>query len=273
MKRTKHIIAITFLTIVQLTCTNVNAQKWGLACQAYSFKDNTVEETLQALNTLGIEYVELFKKQKMSADDSREINYTMPDEQIEELKDLLEKYNVKALSYGVITVQKPEQWEQLFQFAQKLGIQIIVSEPTVEQLELVDKLCQKYKIKLAIHNHAKPKKYWDPSMAKEALEGRSKYMGVCPDVGHWKRSGFNVAEGLKLLEGRIIEVHIKDVTNSDVTGKPTVLGTGVIDWESVFAELRRQNFKGKIVIEHAGSWDNPLPDMKKNVAFYNSISN
>ena len=63
---------------------------------------------------------------------------------------------------------------------------------------MIDKLCQKYEIKLAIHNHPKPTGYWHPANVLEALDGRSKWIGVSADVGHWVRSATieNVQPGI-----------------------------------------------------------------------------
>ena len=57
-------------------------------------------------------------------------------------------------------------------------------------------------------------------------------------------------EGLKKLEGRIIAIHLKDIAeynNPKLTDVP--VGTGVINFPAVFDELKRQKFKGHIMIE------------------------
>lgn len=258
------------IAIVIVLCTAptfAKSSKFDIACQAYSYRDSTLEETLIALNKLGVRHIELFKKQKMSATDNREINFNMQESQLKEVKAMLKKYKIKPHSYGVISGYSTQQWEPIFKFAASLGVTTIVSEPQEQYLDLVDELCQKYKVKLAIHNHAKPKNYWNPQMAYDAVKGRSKYMGVCPDIGHWHRSGCDIVTGLRLLEGRLIEIHIKDVTKNDISGKTTILGDGVIDWDAVFMELRRQHFKGKLVMEHDTNWENPSPALMQNIRF------
>ena len=53
----------------------------------------------------------------------------------------------------------------------------------------IDKLCDEYQINVALHNHPKPSKYWDPDTVLEVCKGRSKRIGSCADTGHWMRSG------------------------------------------------------------------------------------
>ena len=43
-----------------------------------------------------------------------------------------------------------------------MGIEIILSEPSVETVGMLDKLCGEYGMKVAIHNHPKPSYYWNP---------------------------------------------------------------------------------------------------------------
>lgn len=75
----------------------------------------------------------------------------------------------------------------------------------------------------------------------------SRNCGTCADTGHWLRAGKNPVENLKLLEGRVIESHFKDLNDkkSDV-----VYGTGVADVKAMMAKLKRQGFKGTMVIEY-----------------------
>ena len=63
---------------------------------------------------------------------------------------------------------------------------------------------------------------------REVLKGRSPLMGVCADIGHWKRVGEDPLKNLQKLSGRIKVAHLKDLTdkmedatvgNRDLTGK------------------------------------------------------
>lgn len=266
----KNIVFMMILGFAILSVSFAKGPKWKMACQAYTFNRFALSEALEKMDSLNIRYVELYPGQKMLPGDDRTTYFTMPESQIEELKALLKKHNIEAISYGVVTPDNEADWIKVFEFAQKMGIGTIVSEPAEEHLSIVDGLCQKYKIRLAIHNHPDPSRYWDPEIVAKALEGRSKYMGACTDLGHWTRSGLDATESLRKLEGRIIEIHMKDVNKTDKTGHAVIWGEGIINWDSVFAELRRQKFDGPFVIEHEHNWDNPVPDVRKSLTFFDS---
>ena len=269
----KNLLTIILIGFAMLNASNIYAGKWDLACQAWTFHKFTLSETLEKMEKLGIKHIELFPKQPFSPTDDRTTHFSMPDGQMDDLKNMLKKHGIKVTSYGVISPNKEKDWKQLLEFAKKMGIKTIASEPKQELIPMIDKLCQEYKIKVAIHNHPDPTRYWNPDIVLEALEGTSKYMGACTDLGHWTRSGLDATECLKKLEGKIFEVHMKDVNKTDKTGHAVVWGEGIINWNKIFNELKRQKFKGKFVIEHEYNWDKPVPDLKKNIAFFNEKTN
>jgi len=79
-----------------------------------------------------------------------------------------------------------------------------------------------------------------------------------------------VVDCLKKLEGHIYGVHLKDVKVFDKTdAADTVVGKGVIKFEPIFAELKRQNFSGMFSIEHESNWYHSVPDVIETVKFYN----
>jgi len=55
-----------------------------------------------------------------------------------------------------------------------------VSEPPEDAFDLIDKLCDEYKINVAIHNHPKPSHYWDSETVLKVCKGRSKRMVPVP---------------------------------------------------------------------------------------------
>lgn len=271
MNQLKRTIWLLLAVILSFQVTAKVKDK-DLACQAWTFKQFPLEEALQKMQALGLKYIEMYPKQQMSKTDTRTTSFDMSDAQLADLKKMLKHYQVKAISYGVVSPRKLSDWEVLFRFAKRLGVQTIVSEPNEDLFPEIDRLCRQFHIRVAIHNHAVPTRYADPVKVKKLLKDRSKYMGVCADIGHWTRSGFQAADCLNLLEGRIFEIHAKDVDGTTRKAHPVVFGEGVLDWKAVFAELKRQRFKGKFVIEHETSWENPVPDLKKNIAFLKSFN-
>ena len=133
-----------------------------------------------------------------------------------------------------------------------------------------ESLAIKYNIEVAIHNHPDPSIYADPKVLEKALEGRNPIMGVCADIGHWKRTGNDPIESLKKFEGRIKVVHMKDLNEKM---KDTTWGTGVLQVKEVLKELKRQKFSGLISVEYEDFGDSQLDDIKKSLEYFNQNSN
>src|SRR5262249_34408131 len=104
----------------------------------------------------------------------------------------------------------------------------------------------------------------NPDVVLEAVKGRTKRIGSCSDTGHWTRSGLVPVECLKKLEGRVLELHFKDLNDF---GKPEALdvpwGSGKSDARGILTELKRQGVRGLIDVEYE---DGAGEALEKNVA-------
>jgi sugar phosphate isomerase/epimerase len=150
-----------------------------------------------------------------------------------------------------------------------MGIETIVSEPPEDAFDLVEKLCDEYKINVAIHNHPNPSHYWNPDTVLKVCNGRSKRIGACADTGHWMRSGINPVEAVKKLKGRIISVHFKDLNEfGNLTAHDVVWGTGKANTGAILAELAQQNFKGVFSIEYEYNWLNSMPEIAGCISYF-----
>lgn len=185
----------------------------------------------------------------------------------QDLLKLAKSKGIKIVASGVVICENNTEWDQLFAFAKAMGIQTITCEPALNQLDYVEKLADKFNIDVAIHNHLKPSIYWNPN----DLMGRSKHLGACADVGHWKRMGIDPIEALRKCEGRIKSLHFKDVDKVGTDSFDTIWGTGVCNVESMLKELKRQNFLGLFAIEYEYHEENPDPDMKECIKYFNQI--
>lgn len=76
--------------------------------------------------------------------------------------------------------------------------------------------------------------------------------GINYDIGNSAALGYNVTEEFAAYGERIVNVHVKD----RVLGGTTVpLGTGQAQFETVFAELARQEYTGKFILQTARATD------------------
>lgn len=243
---------------------------WRLGTQAWTFRLFTFYEAIEKTRELGLGWIEAFPGQTVSADNPGvKMDQDMPAELRKQVLEKLEKEGITLVNFGVVGLGENEaQARKVFEFAKEMGVETIVSEPALEQMEMLDKLCQEYKIGLAIHNHPKPSKYWNPETVLKACEGRSRWIGACTDTGHWVRSGLEPVDCLKQLEGRIRSVHLKEIeNNTDV-----VWGTAKGRVKGSLEELHRQGYQGTFSIEYETAWENNLPFIYKSVVFFDKVA-
>jgi sugar phosphate isomerase/epimerase len=183
------------------------------------------------------------------------------------IKSKLESAGVKLGSFGVTGIpDKEPEARKMFEWAKDMGIETLVSEPNENQYDLLNKLVDEYGINVAIHNHPQPNHYWNPDTEVRLLQGRSKRIGSCADVGHWQRSGVQPIEALKKLEGRIIESHFKDLNKFGDKGAVDVpWGTGTGDAKGMLEAFQQQNGKFTFLVEYE-NWKPTPPQRVQQIA-------
>jgi sugar phosphate isomerase/epimerase len=258
---------VPFIWCVTRACAaDPSKTDWRLCMQAYTFNRFTFYEAIDKTKALGLRYIEAYPGQQLSKE-KPDVNFdhNVSAEIRTEVKKKLQAAGVKLVNYGVVGLSNNEQENRkVFDFAKDMGIETIVSEPPEDAFELIDKLCQEYKINVAIHNHPKPSHYWDPNTVLKVCKGRSSRIGACADTGHWFRSGLVPLECLKKLQGRIISLHFKDLSE----GHDVVWGTGKCDVKAMLTELARQNFKGVFSIEYEYNWENSSPEIAQCIPYF-----
>ena len=248
---------------------------WKLGMQAYSFHRFTFTEAVAKTASLGLRYLEFFPGQALSKEKPDiKTDISMTPEVRNEVKKILADAGVTAVSYGVCPLSKDEaESRKTFDFAKDMGLDILVAEPTKDAFDTLDKLCQEYKIKLALHNHPSPSLYWNYKTVLEACEGRSEWIGACADTGHWMRSGISPLEAVKALKGRIVSFHLKDRNKYGKQGSFDVpWGTGKADIKAILCEVKQQGFKGFFASEYENNWMNSLPEIGHCAGYFDGIA-
>ncbi len=263
-------IKITFILCV-CCLLSATAQKvsypWKLGAQTYTFHKFTFVETLDKLQTLGLQYAEVYYGQPLGKGFGEQtMDYKMDKATQKKVLEAAKTKGVKIMASGVVICDSEQEWEQLFRFAKDMGISIITCEPKPEHMDFVEKLADQHKIDVAIHNHPKPSNYWSPDLLMKALEGRSKRMGVCADVGHWKREGIDPVKALEQVGSRLKSLHFKDIKApeaGETEQHDVIWGTGVCDVPAMLQVIKSIKFKGLMSIEYEYNWDNSVPDIKQ----------
>ena len=255
---------------------NVRIRNIPLSMQCWSYRKFSFFETLEKVEQLGINYLEAYPGQVLdSQNPDAKFGHNMNDDDIAKVKIALKNHNINLVSYGVVNFENSESMRRVFEFAKKMGIKTICTEPQYDDYSLIEKMVREYGINIAIHNHPTPSKYARPETVLEHVNGLDKRIGSCADTGHWMRSGVCPIEALKLMRGRILNVHLKDL--KDFGTKETYdvpFGQGEGNIHDVLAELTLQNYRGYLSIEYENEAEveNPSPSIRKGIEYIKSIT-
>jgi len=236
--------------------------EWNMGVALYSFNRFSFADALDKADSAGVNYVEGFSFHKMGKGFNDKTMAAMTEEDISSMKKMLSGKNLEMQSMYVSGAKNEADWKYYFEMAKVMNMQHLVCEPDKDSWDMLDSLAGVYKIKIAIHEHAKGKSlYWHPDSVIAAMKGHPNF-GVCADLGHWERSGLNPAESLKKLEGNILGVHLKDIHQSNnPDANDVIIGKGVINFPAIIDELKRQRFKGVIHVECEHKMENNLAEV------------
>ncbi len=244
------------------------APDWETGVALYSFNKSPFPESLEKSRTAGAEYVEGYTFHKLGPAFENKTFLDLDDTELNDVRRLIAENKLEMPSL-YLSAKSREEYGRYFDIGRKLGIDFFVSEPAWEDLDMVDSLAGIFGIKVAIHEHARGKSlYWHPDSVLTAIKDHPNFM-ACGDLGHWVRSGLDPVECLSMLEGHLLSIHAKDLDESgNLDATDVKVGTGVIDYEAVLEELKRQKFDGYIYVECEHDFENNLADVKSAVEYF-----
>jgi len=168
----------------------------------------------------------------------------------------------------VIYMKSKTQVIQAFEYAKAAGMKIIIGVPNHDLLPLVNEKVQEYDIKVAVHNHGPTDKtYPTPSAAYERIKDLDKRIGLCNDIGHTMRAAVDPSIPTEKYADRLLEVHMKDVTEATKDGKPIEVGRGVIDIPKLLRTLLKIDYSGVVSFEYEKDPEDPLAGLAESVGY------
>ena len=231
--------------------------------QSFSYRHLTFERALEQIQNLGLRHVELYRGH---------VPTTATDAQIKAAKNLLEKYRITPIAFGVERFTKDHAANRrLFEFARNLGVRYLTADPDPDSFDSLDKLVPEFNIGIAIHPHGPSGKelhrWYSAETIMAAVRTHHRLIGSCLDTGHLIRSAqepFNrrldPAAQIRVMGNRNFGLHLKDHDNKRRTD--VVFGRGVLDVPGILRALREVKFEGYIAIEYEANPANPTPDIR-----------
>jgi type 1 glutamine amidotransferase/sugar phosphate isomerase/epimerase len=249
---------------------------WRLGIEAYTFHKYTLFEAIEKTAQLGLPYMGGLSFQKVSKEIPKNFDYNLNDDELKQIRLKLDSAGIHLLTYYFHDIPGDQAGcRKVFEFGRKNGIETFMSEPNPKALDTIEKFCDDYDIKVAIHNHdrkASPQ-YWHPENILKLCQGHSKRIGACGDLGYWMRSGIDPLKALNILKDRLITVQMHDLHEISPEGHDVPWGTGVGKTEQFIKEIYRLGIKPTMFgLEYSYNWFESMPEIVKCISFFNKVT-
>ncbi len=249
---------------------------WRLGVTMWGLHQFTLFEGIDKTQQLGLPYIGGLSFQKVSQDIPKNFDANLSDEELTQIRLKMDACHVRMPTFFYAEIPGDEAGcRKVFEFGRKLGIETFISEPPPESLDMIERFCDQYDIKLGIHNHGPDQSpvYWRPEGVLQACKGRSKRIGACPDTGYWIRSGIDPIEGIRKLGDRLITIQPHDLNELTPEGHDVPWGTGKAEFKKMLQEMHRLGIQPTLIgLEYSYDFLDNMPEMTECVEFINQLN-
>jgi sugar phosphate isomerase/epimerase len=241
--------------------TDKQKDLFDIGIAGYTFLKFKLEPSLEMTETVGVHFLSIK-------------DFHLPfDSTLEQIATFHKKLNSKGITgyaVGPIYMTSKGEVDRSFDYAKRVGVNLIVGVPEHELLPYVNEKVKEYDFRYAIHNHGvKDKRYPSVESIYVKIKELDPRIGICHDIGYSAEMGFDPATVTLKYGHRIYEMHIKDMTEGFPTGKDCVIGRGMVDFPALIRALRKTKYSGKCSIEMES--DNPLPVIAESVGYFKAV--
>ncbi|HLG95639.1 MAG TPA: sugar phosphate isomerase/epimerase family protein [Bryobacteraceae bacterium] len=230
-----------------------------IGAQTYSFRDLPMDACIDGMKDIGLGYAELWID-KIQPSNREQLQAWRSNPPMDEIRAVRKKFEDAGVEIYAVNISfrddfTDQQIEKGFEIAKALGTNRITASSNVDISPRVDKYAQQYKIYVGFHNHdsMRPNEFSTPDDWKRALEGRSKYIGINLDIGHFTAANFNPLSFLEEHHSQIITLHLKDRKKNHGPNMPW--GQGETNIQGVLQLLKTKKYPIPAMIEY--EYDKP----------------
>lgn len=235
--------------------------KLGIA--GYSFVHFKLDEALAMMKKTDVHYLCI---------KDFHLPYKSTAEEIAAFHAKLKESGVTGYAVGPIYVKSKEQIDNAFDYAKRVGVNLIVGIPNHEDLPYLESKVKEYNIRFAIHNHGpEDKLYPNATSINNLIKNLDPRVGICFDMGHDTRDKQDAVADLGKYSKRIFDIHLKNVTSATKEGSTCELGRGIIDIPAFVKMLRKVKYSGSCSLEYEKDMKDPLAGIAESVGYFRGV--
>jgi inosose dehydratase len=237
--------------------------RFELGLASYTFREFDLDATLTMARRVGLSRIAL---------KSVHLPLEATAETIRAAADKIRASGLVLYGCGVVYMTSEKEVDQAFAYARAGGMGVIIGVPNHDLLGLAERRVRETDIKLAIHNHGPGDKlYPTPRSILDRIDKLDRRVGVCLDVGHCQRSGIDPSDAARRCGPRLLDVHLKDVTEATMDGIAIEAGRGVIDIPRLLRTLIKIGYAGTAAFEYEKDGQDPLPGLAESVGYVRGV--
>ena len=190
--------------------------------------------------------------------------------EIQKARAEFDKAGLTVTGGGTVSFQVDDEADikAKFDYAKAAGLPLIVAAPTAVTLPKLEKYVKQYDIKIAVHNHGPEDKHFpNPQSILGMVKNMDPRVGICCDVGHAVRTGVDITETIRECGSRLLDMHIKDLTDFTKASSQVPVGEGKMPIVAIFKELKKMRYPGAVMLEYEVDEDNPVPGMQRSFSY------
>lgn len=248
-----------------------------IGAQSYSFRDRDLQAAIKAYQVVGLGECELFQghvePQHLSRQALRKWRLTVPLSHFRQIRKQFDNAGVLLYAYNYSFQHDFTDAEiaRGFEMTRAMGLKYITASSPVSMTPRIDPFAQKYKITVGFHNHdqtSNPDAFSNAASFARGLKGRSKYLAINLDIGHFVAANGDPVAFLRRHYSRIVTLHIKDRKRNHGPNMP--FGQGDTPIVAVLRLVRDNHWKFPANIEYEYGPKpglNTIAEMKKCYAY------
>jgi sugar phosphate isomerase/epimerase len=240
-----------------------------IGVQSYTYRKLSLERMIDSMRTVGISSVELW---------TGHLDPAKHDEA--DFKTTREKLAAAGITVSAYCVNfRPDATADLldkaFRGAGLLGTSLMTTSTEKSMVPRLDEWCEKYKVKIGLHNHwlgdeylkgREAENFGGPADYEEALRGRSSRVAINLDIGHFSAAGHDPVAFLKENFERIVSLHVKD-RDKDEKHTYRRFGEGATPIVDVLKLARRLHYRYAVNIEYEMDEQEPTEGVRDSFAY------
>lgn len=250
-----------------------------IGVQSYSFRDRPLDEAIRGMVDAGIGSCELWQghvePSNLPEDDTKSRNalrrwrLSVP---LDHFKTVRMKFDHAGVALSAYNLSFNDSFtdaeiDRGFEMAKALDIKVMTASSNLTTVPRIDRAAERYGIPVGLHNHShiSPNEFATPNDFATALSGRSSFVAINLDIGHFTAANFDALAFLRQHHARIVSLHIKDRKRNQ--GDYVPFGEGDAPIGAVLRALRDEHWSIPANIEYEYKGADTVGEVKRSFKY------